>query len=80
MLKAKHFQIVFVAVMAMVMSMVMSFAMTAINVGFVDYFLQSWTRAFLTGYVIAFPTALVVAPLARMIATGLTKPADIATK
>lgn len=80
MLKAKYFQKVFVAVMAFVMSLVMSFAMTAINIGFVEYFFQLWLKAFSLSYLIAFPTALTVSPLAKYIATALTQTSSITSK
>jgi hypothetical protein len=49
------------------MSLVMSFTMTAINVGFTEYFLYAWLRSWLVGLLVGFPTAAVIVPLAQKV-------------
>ena len=49
------------------MSLVMSFTMTAINVGFAEYFLYAWLRSWLVGLLVGFPTAAVIVPLAQKV-------------
>lgn len=73
MIDQKYYQYVFVAVMATAMGFFMSFAMTLLNAGFSHLFFQLWGKAFLTGVVIAFPTALVISPIATTVAERLTR-------
>jgi len=53
--------------MSAMMAFTMSFVMTSINVGFIDTFLLLWARGFCIGLVVAFPTSLIAAPIARKI-------------
>jgi hypothetical protein len=41
--------------------------MTAINVGFTEYFLFAWLRSWLVGLLVGFPTAAVIVPLAQKV-------------
>lgn len=50
------------------MSLIMSGAITFINLGLVDGFLGVWFHAWIVAYAIAFPTILLVFPLARRLA------------
>jgi hypothetical protein len=43
------------------------------NVGLTEDFVSKWLAAYLNGWVISFPTVLVVAPLVRKLVAGLTK-------
>ena len=60
-----------------VLSALMSFIVSGIaifrNAGLVDDFLSLWINAWLPSWVIAFPTVLVVAPLARRLVGMLVK-------
>jgi len=50
------------------MSFIMSGAITFINLGMVEGFLGIWLHAFLVAYAIAFPTILLVFPIAQKLA------------
>lgn len=50
------------------MSFIMSGAISFINLGFVDGFFGIWLHAWLVAYIIAFPSVLIVFPVARRIA------------
>lgn len=60
-----------------VLSALMSFIVSGIaifrNAGLVDEFLSLWINAWLPSWLIAFPTVLVVAPLARRLLGMLVK-------
>lgn len=60
-----------------VLSALMSFIVSGIaifrNAGLVDEFLSLWINAWLPSWLIAFPTVLVVAPLARRLVGMLVK-------
>ena len=54
----------------------MSFAMLALNVGFIEGFFQVWMKGWGIGFVVGFPAAAVIVPVARQIAskaTGIAK-------
>ena len=55
------------------MSFLMSMVITFINVGPREDFLLLWMRAFGTAFVIAFPTILMVLPIARHLVERLTE-------
>ncbi len=50
------------------MSFIMSGAISFINVGLVNNFVAIWFHAWLVAYAIAFPSVLLVFPLARKLA------------
>lgn len=76
MINRKYFHYVFVAVMAMSMALVLSFVGTLGREGFSDQFINLWLNAALLGFGFAYPTALVVTPIARWAADKLTSGAD----
>ncbi len=47
------------------MSFVMTFAVLAINVGFIEDFFPMWMKSWGIGFVVGFPAATVIVPLAR---------------
>ena len=55
------------------MSFVVSGIATVRNAGLVDSFLELWIGAWLPSWLIAFPTVLVVAPMARRFVGMLVK-------
>lgn len=57
------------------MSFVVSGIATFRAMGWQDYFLTAWMESWLFSWAVAFPTVLVVAPLARKLVARLTKPA-----
>jgi hypothetical protein len=73
MFNKKYYKYIFAGVMSLFMGLFMSFVMVLINVGFVDNFHMVWLRAFIIGSCVAFPTAILIAPLANRIAAHLTK-------
>jgi hypothetical protein len=50
------------------MSFIMSGAITFINLGYVEGFAGIWLHAWMVAYVIAFPSILLVFPIARKLA------------
>ena len=52
----------FVPITVLVMSGVMSLVMTALNLGLAPDFFVRWLRNWSLGYLVAFPTALLVVP------------------
>lgn len=63
----RHHHIVFAAIMALFMSFFMSGIITFFNIGTDDFFAQ-WMNAFSKAILIAFPTILVVRPVAETLA------------
>lgn len=65
------------ALFGLVLSALMSFIVSGIatfrNAGLVDEFLTLWVHAWLPSWIIAFPTVLVVAPMARRLVGMLVK-------
>lgn len=63
----KKFHLVFSMVMGAAMVFLMTFVITLINVGWVENFLQMWSKAFGIAYVIVVPVIFFLAPMARKI-------------
>jgi len=59
-------------IIALGMGCVMSFVMIAMNVGFTESFLLIWFRAWFVGFLVGFPTAALLVPLARKIVLRVT--------
>ena len=72
MLDRQYFHYVFVALMALGMTVVMSFTTTIANEGLSSQFIGVWLSASALGFIIAFPTALIITPFARYAADKLT--------
>jgi len=72
MISRKYFHYVFVAMMAMSMTLVLSFFATVSKEGLSDQFVFLWLIAAGWGFSVAFPTALVVIPIARWVSVKLT--------
>jgi len=68
----RYSTVLFGALMSLGMSFSMSLVLTFVNLGFVPGFLEKWMRAFATGFVVSFPTSLVIIPLVRKIVNRLT--------
>lgn len=64
-LPARHFRLIFSAIMGAMMVFFMTFVVTLINVGPTPDFLVRWVRAFFMAYPIALPAIYFAAPLAR---------------
>lgn len=58
---------------SLLMSLLMSGVITLLNLGLVDDFLRRWLTAFVTAFVVAFPSILLVLPIARRIVVKLTE-------
>jgi hypothetical protein len=50
------------------MSLIMSGAISFINLGWVNNFMEIWFHAWVVAYAIAFPSVLIVFPIARKFA------------
>jgi len=72
MLSRRAANILFVVLMALVMSLVMSFAITLMNTRLDAGFTNRWMRAFLLGWLIATPTALLAFPLIGRMVDAMT--------
>ena len=57
----------FAAIMAVSMGFMMSLFITLVNKGLGDGFLLWWIRSFGVSVVIAFPTSMIIAPIAQKI-------------
>lgn len=68
----RHAPVLLAFFTSLLMSLLMSGVITLLNLGLVDDFLQRWFTAFATAFVIAFPSILLVLPLARRIVARLT--------
>jgi MFS family permease len=60
---------------SLIMSFIMSMVITVLNLGWVEEFLERWMHAWASAFLIAFPTILLVLPIARALVTRLTHPA-----
>jgi hypothetical protein len=69
----KYYGFVLGTIISFIMSVIMSFVITVANLGFVDDFFLKWGQAFIIGFVIAFPIALAVVPIARKISDKITQ-------
>jgi hypothetical protein len=65
MIPAKFTPIVFAFVMSLLMAFVMSGILTLVNLGFVHDFFARWMHGFVIAWACAFPTVMVMAPVAR---------------
>lgn len=65
--------VLFGFVLSALMSFIVSGVATMRNAGLVDGFLGLWISAWLLSWLIAFPTVLIVAPLARRLVGKLVK-------
>lgn len=65
--------VLFGFVLSALMSLIVSGIATFRNAGLVDEFVSLWLGAWLPSWFIAFPTVLVVAPLARRLVGMLVK-------
>lgn len=72
MLDRKYFHYVFVAVMAFGMTTIMAFTTILVNEGFSHEFISQWLRSLPFGFIVAFPAALIINPLANIVATKVT--------
>lgn len=54
------------------MTLIISGVATFRNIGLAEDFVSKWLAAYLNGWVISFPTVLVVAPLVRRLVAMLT--------
>jgi len=61
----KYQNIVFAFFMALFMSCIMSLVISVFNVGFVSNILLIWLKAWSFAFVVAFPTVVTVAPIAK---------------
>jgi len=59
--------------MSLLMALLMSGALTAIHLGFTPHYIAQWLHAFIIAWPIAFPSILVIAPLARKLVAKLTE-------
>lgn len=65
MIPRKYEKYVFSFLMALVMSCIMSLVISIFNVGLVSNIVSIWLSAWGFGFVIAFPTVVIVSPLVR---------------
>ncbi len=68
----KYAPYIFASIMAVAMGFFMSFFLTWINTGVAEGFLLRWMKAFGVGVCVAFPTSLIIAPVAQKIVKKFT--------
>ncbi len=71
MIHKKYYRYVFVAFMAFGMTVVMTFTTMIVNEGFSRHFIALWLDAIALGFTVAYPTALMITPLAASITKKL---------
>jgi len=72
MIDKKYFHYLFVAFMTLGMTLVMSFVTAFTSESTTGQFISTWLSNSALGFIIAFPTALVVTPYARIATEKLT--------
>ncbi|MEM1286207.1 MAG: DUF2798 domain-containing protein [Pseudomonadota bacterium] len=68
--------VLFGLILSGLMSLIVSGIATLRALGWVDHLLAAWMESWLFSWAVAFPTVLVVAPIARRVVGRLTKPAQ----
>lgn len=71
-LNKKYSQFLFVTIMVTMMVFSVSLFVTLISVGLVSNFIEIWAQAYMLGFAIALPTALVVVRIAGKIVATIT--------
>ncbi len=74
MIPARYQHVLFGLILSGLMSFIVSGISTARTVGLVDGFVVLWMSNWLPSWAVAFPTVLVVAPVARRIVAKLVRP------
>ena len=74
MIPARYAPIVFGFFLSMIMSAIISGVSTFLALGLVGDLPAAWFRAWYSSWFIAFPSVLIVAPIARRIVGRLTAP------
>ena len=69
----KYFGILVAFFMTLALDTTMTFTMTSINVGWTEQFFPAFLRAWVIGFIVAFPTSIIVIPLARRAASKFIK-------
>ncbi|TQF70031.1 DUF2798 domain-containing protein [Pseudoalteromonas luteoviolacea] len=70
-LNSKHKSLLVALFASVGMSFVMSFTMLLINIGIVDNFIFLWLKAWLVSVTVAFPSAILIVPVAQKMANEL---------
>lgn len=65
MIPKRYFDLVFISTMSIAMGAAMSFMMIIMELGVSDDFMRQWLNVFLKSTLVAFPTSLVIGPLAK---------------
>lgn len=73
MIPKKYTPYVFAFFMSSFMSCVMSFVINVVNVGFIDGIVFIWLKSWALAFVVAFPTVLLIAPIARKLVAVLVE-------
>ena len=73
MIPARYATIAFAFVLSALMSFLVSGIATLRNAGFTDDFFSLWIGAWLPSWLFAFPTVVVVAPIARRIVNRMVR-------
>ena len=74
MIPARYAPVLFGFFLTLIMSAIISGVSTVTTLGLSPELAAAWVRAWLSSWAIAFPSALIVAPVARRIAGRLTAP------
>ena len=68
----KYAPYIFASIMAVAMGFFMSFFLTWINTGMEEGFILRWGHSFFVGVCVAFPTSLIIAPVAQKVVSKVT--------
>lgn len=73
MIPARYAPVLFGFVLSSLMSFIVSGISTFRNAGLADGFVGQWVGAWLPSWAVAFPTVLVVGPIARRVVNGFVR-------
>lgn len=59
--------------MTLALDTTMTFTMTTLNTGWTEGYIQRFLNSWIIGFIVAFPTSILVIPFARRLATKLVK-------
>ncbi|HZI25580.1 MAG TPA: DUF2798 domain-containing protein [Chryseolinea sp.] len=66
-------RLVFALLMGVMTTGIISFTLVSINVGFIEAFLEIWTRSWATAYVVVIPAILFIGPRVQAIVNRIIK-------
>lgn len=66
-------RLVFALLMGVMTTGIISFTLVSINIGFIEAFLEIWTRSWATAYAVVIPAILFIGPRVQTIVNRIIK-------